>query len=144
MEGKDELGLILTECFFVLGQSLAGQRVTPEALAFWHDRYHERFSVALRSTQPGAWQSDRRNVLAKSRTLGRKAATIAAISGSPVIELRHAEAASEANDCRPNSEAGARLLWCEPVPSRGHVDSLCDWGARIFSRLVRRPLPAHE
>lgn len=117
MKTSPDIGTILAECFFALGQSIAGHRVTPEALAFWHRRYLERFSAALGSIDAGVWESDRRNVLAKSRTLGRKAATLAALSGSGVIDVEHAAAASEANDCRPKRDPGERIIWCEPVPS---------------------------
>ena len=54
MDQDREVNLILTECFFALGQGLARQPVTPEALAFWHNRYHERFSAALNSAHSRA------------------------------------------------------------------------------------------
>jgi hypothetical protein len=92
-----------------------GERVvSPEAAAFWRDRYRERFLITLSQNRPRVWAEDRANVLTKAASLGRKAAELADAERTPVITALHARRASEANDCRPRSRYGMFSIWCIP------------------------------
>jgi hypothetical protein len=117
----EQVEYILTECFIALGQHVGERVVSPEAAAFWRDRYRERFLITLSRNRPRAWAEDRANVLTKAASLGRKAAEFADAERTPVITELHARRASEANDCRPRSRYGMFSIWCIP-PGIGDAD----------------------
>jgi hypothetical protein len=141
MQQHEEVEYILTECFIALGQNLGDRQVTPEAAVFWRNRYHERFLATLSREHPRAWRDDRLNVLAKARSLGRKAAEFATLDDSMVVTENHARQASEANDCRPRSRYGMFSIWCLPPES---VDDVPEpevrpgWLGRILPAWVAR------
>jgi hypothetical protein len=120
MHGRDEVELILTECFITLGQNIGELKVTPTATQFWRDRYRERFLITLNRERPRTWAHDRGNVLAKAASLGRLAAELARQDDSLVIDIAHAAQASEANDCRPRSRYGEFGIWCVPPSKADH------------------------
>ncbi len=130
MDPREEVEHILTDCFITLGQSLHGMRVSYEAARFWRLHYHRLFLGAMTDGHPRSWMKDRRNVLAKARDLGRKAAEIAMLDGSHIVTAAHAEMASRANDCKPRSRFSMFSYWCAPRPSAEHLEVVA---ARVAS-----------
>ncbi len=133
MDPREEVEHILTDCFITLGQSLHGMRVSHEAARFWRQHYHRLFLGAMSDGHPRSWAKDRRNVLAKARDLGRRAAELATLDGTDLISATHAEVASRANDCKPRSRYSMFSYWCAPRPSAEHLEAVA---ARVAAEAV--------
>ncbi len=106
-----ELDYILSECLVATAQSCSAP-IEPDAIKWWLGHYRHLFYRAM--TEKGRqWEGqERRNVLAKSKDLGRTAARLAA---KGKVTARIAEKASGMTDCvpAPGATTGARReIWC--------------------------------
>jgi hypothetical protein len=136
MDPKEEVELVLADCFLTVGRHLNDKQVSREAIRFWRNHYRPLFLSVLSQHSPRMWSHDRRNVMAKARDLAVRAAELATLDDSPAVLARHAEQASDATDCRPDSRAaGMGVYWCSPRPT-GYARVKSALGSS-FTRLAR-------
>jgi len=102
MTTNDDVGLMLTECFFALGQGAGSDKAADyDAIIWWRDRYQEKFEFAVRVTG-NSWVEDRDRVLAVSRWFGHRARAHAGARDTIDCDAARRAAAEIEGGCQMN------------------------------------------
>lgn len=104
MHPDHEVDIILHDCFFAVGQAVGPRKeIDSEALAWWRERYRERFLYAMQSLG-NSWTRDRRRVVAVGRYLGQCALRHAEDRSTIDIMCAASASADVESACQMNAE----------------------------------------